>query len=203
MEEDANIHECIVEQTAGVPVPQINEEIVESVQTVPRVIPQERIWCIFEAEEYREVVKVTPPELGSEHIVEKIADLSVPWVVKENLDVIKAVPQEHISERKTRRGLQRASASDPGTYSGSRGDHSAGAHPGTYHRTGSRCTSASDPGTNSGSRGDHSPGAHIGAYTDTVCRCASATDLGRARRGGEGWFRSPSCTSGPNSREDL
>ena len=41
----------------------------------------------------------------------------------------------------------------------------------------------------SGSRGDHSP--------------VSTTDLGRARRGGEGWFRSPSCTSGPNSREDL
>ena len=78
MEEDANIHERIVEQTASVSVPQINEEIVESVQTIPRVIPQERIWCIFEAEEYREVVKVTPPELGSEHIVEKIDDLSVP-----------------------------------------------------------------------------------------------------------------------------
>ena len=48
--------ERIVEQNADVPVPQINEEIVDRVQSTPRVVPQECIWCIFEAEEYREVV---------------------------------------------------------------------------------------------------------------------------------------------------
>ena len=71
---------------------------MDSVQATPRVVPQERIWCIFEAEEYREVVKVTspllsplPPKLGSERIVEKIDDLTVPRFV--------AVPQECGAER--------------------------------------------------------------------------------------------------------
>ena len=36
-----------------------------------------------------------------------------------------------------------------------------------------------------------------------IVDCVSTSDLGRGRRGGEGWFRSASCTSGPNFREDL
>ena len=97
-EDDERLHERIMEQTTEVPVPQIFEEIVDSVQAIPRVVPQERTWCIFEAEEYREVVKVTPPELRSGRIVEKIDDLTVPRFVKENL-VFKAVPQECVAER--------------------------------------------------------------------------------------------------------
>ena len=99
--------EAVEEDIVDVPGPQIaakipqvvetkiHEEIVESVH----VSLFKRIWCIFEAELYREVVKVTSPELGSERIVEKIDDLSLPQVVQENLDVINAFPQECVAKR--------------------------------------------------------------------------------------------------------
>ena len=65
------------------PVPQIHEELVDSVQIIPRA---ERIWCIFKAEEYREVVTVTPMEISPERA---LTTPPVPQVAEENLEVIK------------------------------------------------------------------------------------------------------------------
>ena len=59
MEEDERLHERTVEQTADVPVPQIDEEIVNSVQLMPL------------QEGLTEVIKPVPQECISKHMDEQ------------------------------------------------------------------------------------------------------------------------------------
>ena len=82
---------------------QSQEKTVEEIQLSPQERiserAEDRIWSIFEAEEYREVAKGIPTELGPERIVEQIDDTSVPQVVEDLLEAVEITPQEHISER--------------------------------------------------------------------------------------------------------
>ena len=87
----------ISEQNADIPVPQIHEELVDSAQ----IIPQERIWCMFEefddlaqiAMNIPEVVETIPQECIAERILEQIVDAPVP----QNLGRI-TVPGSQIQE---------------------------------------------------------------------------------------------------------
>ena len=63
------ISERIVEHIVDVPVPQMQEQIVE-------------------------VIKVIPQELVSERIVEQIVDVPVPQIVEEIVEVVQIIPLE-------------------------------------------------------------------------------------------------------------
>ena len=105
----ARTSEHIVEQIAGVSVPQIHEQIVEVAKIIPQARTSEHIVEQIAGvpvpqihEQIVEVGKNIPQERIAERTAEQFANVPVPQILKEIVEVGKAVknfPQERISER--------------------------------------------------------------------------------------------------------
>ena len=98
--------EHTVEQIAGVPVPRVQERILEVAEITPQKrIPERIVGQIDDVpvpqihEQNMEVANTIPQERISERIVEYTRDVPVPQIREQIVEVVKNIPQEHISER--------------------------------------------------------------------------------------------------------